>query len=617
MRLLPEPMGKIREGSILFRGKDLASQPESGMRKIRGDRISMIFQEPMTSLNPVLTVGYQLEEALFSHKSLTSSERTRNAAALLEAVGLPDATDKLREYPHQLSGGMRQRVMIAMALACNPDLLIADEPTTALDVTIQAQILDILKKLQQDRGMSVILITHNLGVVAETARRILVMYAGKIVESSSTENIFRNPSHPYTRGLLDSIPRLGDSRKDRCKLATIPGMVPHPFDFPEGCRFHPRCPFAMGKCRVSEPPLFSVGDSHQAACWLYEPGAAGRGVDIKTPRDALPAKTEPVSPDPVLEIRNLQKTFEIRGKYGGRDMVKAVSDVSLDIFRGETLGLVGESGCGKSTTGKTIVGLENPTKGQILWKGRDSLFLKGGDRDEFRRKVQMVFQDPYSSLNPRMTVKEIVAEGVEIHNLAKSEKQKEEMVSKALKDAGLRPEYMVRYPHEFSGGQRQRIGIARALVMNPELIVCDEPVSALDVSIQAQVINLLQDLQREHGLTYLFIAHDLSVVRHISDRVAVMYLGMIMEQAETDTLFEEHRHPYTEALLSAVPEPDPADRKGRIILEGDLPSPVNLPQGCPFNTRCHRKKGRICEEKRPPLVDLGNGHKAACWWVAE
>jgi peptide/nickel transport system ATP-binding protein len=614
MRLLPEPMGRIHDGRICFHGTDLAGLSSKNMRNIRGDRISMIFQEPMTSLNPVLKIGYQLEEALFSHKQMNTRERKKRSVELLDMVGIPDASKRLNDYPHQLSGGMRQRAMIAMALACDPDLLIADEPTTALDVTIQAQILEILDSLQDRMGMSMILITHNLGVVAEMAHRIIVMYAGKIVEESSTRDLFEAPCHPYTIGLIDSIPELDEKKDQRHKLATIPGMVPHPFDFPEGCRFNPRCPHAMEKCLREEPPLFETGTGHRTACWLYEAGSLKKGVCLEPPLPALPEKSDREKTGNIMEIRDLCKYFYVKGNSGKHGLVKAVDGISLDITRGETLGLVGESGCGKTTTGKMIVGLEKPTRGDIFWKDKKRSNLDKKELTDFTRKVQMVFQDPFSSLNPRMTVKEIVAEGIDIHRLASSEQEREDWVAEALTDAGLRAEYMIRYPHEFSGGQRQRIGIARALAMKPELIVCDEPVSALDVSIQAQVINLLQDLQIRHDLTYLFVAHDLSVVRHIADRVAVMYLGKIMEEAETDILFESYLHPYTEALLSAVPIPRPGKKSNRIILEGDLPSPLNPPAGCPFSSRCQRKKGPECDSKVPPLVEIEAGHKIACWW---
>ena len=611
MRLLMEPAGQIAGGKILFRGKDLVPLRESTVRSWRGRKMAMIFQDPMTSLNPVLTIGYQLEETLKIHSKAAKGERHKRMIEVLQLVGIPDPERRLSHYPHQMSGGMRQRVMIAMGLACNPELLIADEPTTALDVTIQAQILELLGDLQKKLRMGVILISHDLGVVSDMAQRIVVMYAGKIVEKGRTGALFEKPLHPYTVGLLESMPRLREPHEKRQHLATIPGMVPSPFAMPRGCRFHPRCPFAMQQCTSEEPPFFSPSPEHDVACWLYETSPevdfsqAFRSPD--TSRISFPKTTGEI----LLEARHIKKHFPLRSSWRKPILLKAVEDISFSLRRGETLGIVGESGCGKTTTAKMIAGLEKPTEGSIFFEGRNLESMGKGERRQLSRKIQMIFQDSYSSLNPRMTAREIVAEGLEIHRIG-TLPEREDAVRQALEDAGLGPEFLNRYAHQFSGGQRQRLGIARALVMEPELIICDEPVSALDVSIQAQVINLLQELQRKKGFSYLFVAHDLSVVRHISDRVAVMYLGHMMEMAATDELFENWKHPYTEALLSAVPEVGP-HKKERIILEGDVPSPVNTPEGCPFANRCHRKQGEQCHYKKPPLVEVGKNHLVACW----
>ncbi len=611
MRLLMEPVGEIAGGKILFRGKDLAPLKESTMRSWRGHKMAMIFQDPMTSLNPVLTVGYQLEETLKIHSKATKAERHKRMIEVLQLVGIPDPERRLSHYPHQMSGGMRQRVMIAMGLACNPELLIADEPTTALDVTIQAQILELLGELQEKLHMGVILISHDLGVVSEMAQRIVVMYAGKIVEKGKTEALFENPLHPYTVGLLESMPKLREPHEKRQNLATIPGMVPSPFAMPRGCRFHPRCPFATPRCTSEEPPFFKLSPEHEVACWLYERSRktnfSGAFRSPETSQNSFPEKSGEI----LLEVKHIKKYFPLNSSWRKPCLLKAVEDVSFSLERGETLGLVGESGCGKTTTAKMIAGLEKPTEGSIFFEGRDLGKLDKGERRQLSRKIQMIFQDSYSSLNPRMTAREIVAEGLEIHRIGTSA-EREQAVRQALEDAGLGPEFLNRYAHQFSGGQRQRLGIARALVMKPELIICDEPVSALDVSIQAQVINLLQELQQKKGFSYLFVAHDLSVVRHISDRVAVMYLGHMMEMAATDKLFENWQHPYTEALLSAVPEVG-CEKKGRILLEGDVPSPMEAPPGCPFANRCHRKEGERCFLEKPPLREIGKDHFVACW----
>jgi peptide/nickel transport system ATP-binding protein len=495
------------------------------------------------------------------------------------------------EYPHEFSGGMRQRVLIAIALACRPNILVADEPTTALDVTIQAQILDLINDLQEELGMSVLFITHDLGVVAETCDRVAVMYAGEIVEEGPVGEIFSNPSHPYTYALLQSIPT-----EDRDRLTPIEGNVPDLIDMPDGCHFAPRCPWAMEECREGEIPHLQHGGAgvdHRAKCVMeeFDESEYGAGSDLTSER------TRQVG-EPMLEVQNLKKHFSradgLLDEWLGleKQNVKAVDGVDLTVYEGETLGLVGESGCGKSTTGRTILRLLEATEGRVLFTGEDLTTLSKEELRARRRDLQMIFQDPMSSLDPRMTVEGIVAEPLVIHDLPEEEseasrrRQRRERVTELLEAVGLDPDQRDRYPHELSGGQRQRVGIARALAVDPDFIVCDEPVSALDVSVQAQILNLLEDLQEEFGLTFLFIAHDLSVVRHICDRIAVMYLGEVVETAPTSELFAEPRHPYTQALLSAIPVPDPTVETDRVILEGDVPSPIDPPSGCHFRTRC-------------------------------
>lgn len=614
MKLLPSNSAQIDGGEIIFEGKNLVQYSEKDMQKVRGSEISMIFQDPMTALNPTMTIGNQIIESLMAHQKIDKKQAAITAVELLKLVGIPNAEARIKQYPHQFSGGMRQRVVIAIALACNPKVLIADEPTTALDVTIQAQILDLMKDIQKKMGTSIIIITHDLGVVANIADRVAVMYAGKIVETGTVEEVFYNPQHPYTWGLLGSMPNM----ETREELAAIPGTPPDLLNPPKGDAFAERNEFALKVDYLREPPMFKLSETHFAATWLLH----GKAPKVEKPAvlsrkrlavtksniNAVPEKL-PLK-EPLVEIKNLKKYFNT----GKNEVLKAVDDISFTIFKGETLGLVGESGCGKSTTGRTLMRLYDATDGEVLFQGEKVHGKKStGELKEFNRKVQMIFQDPYASLNPRKTVADIIAEGIDIHGLASSKEERREKVFELLETVGLNKDHANRYPHEFSGGQRQRIGIARALAVEPEFIIADEPISALDVSIQAQVVNLMKKLQKERGLTYLFIAHDLSMVKHISDRVGVMYLGGMVELASSDELYNEPLHPYTQALLSAVPVPDPAKEKSRerIILEGDLPSPSNPPSGCRFRTRCPHAAD-ICSSTLPQWKEVKPNHWIAC-----
>jgi peptide/nickel transport system ATP-binding protein len=610
MRLLPPGTARIVSGRITFDGKDLLSLTEEGMRSIRGRDVAMIFQEPMTSLNPVLSIGLQIKEPLLIHMGMTEDQATARAIELLTLVGITDPQSRLAQFPHQLSGGMRQRVMIAIGLACNPKLLIADEPTTALDVTIQAQILELMKDLAQRLDIAVIVITHNLGIVARYADRVNVMYAARLVESGPAEAVFITPAHPYARGLLSAVPRLDRARSAR--LATIDGAPPNLLSPPEGCRFAPRCAFAAEVCKTV-PKTTKLRNDHSAACHrLVEVEALSQRTGATT---GTISKAASVRADdaPILSINGVTKHFAVGGGLlKPQKLVRAVNDVVIDIKPGETLGLVGESGCGKSTLGRLVLRLEDPTAGEILFEGRDIAGLDKSNMIDVRKRMQVIFQDPYSSLNPRMTVGQIIAEPMTVHGVT-PKADAPARVAELLGLVGLYPYMAVRYPHELSGGQRQRVGIARALGLNPKLIVCDEAVSALDVSIQGQVINLLEDLQTKLGLTYLFIAHDLAVVRHISTKVAVMYLGRIVEYAPADELFANPKHPYTQALLAAAPVPDPVIEKTRprTIIKGELPSPLNPPAGCVFHPRCP-KMTEACKSAIPPSVTVGPDHQAAC-----
>ncbi len=614
MRLLAKPAGRVAHGRILFEGRNLLELPEEDMRALRGRDISMIFQEPMTSLNPVLTIGLQIMEPLFMHKEMNEAQARIRAVELLGMVGIADATRRLGQYPHQFSGGMRQRVMIAIGLACNPKLIIADEPTTALDVTIQAQILHLMKELSRELGIAMVVITHNLGIVARYADRVNVMYAARIAEQGTARSVFAKPLHPYTVGLLRSVPRL--DRPRGAKLETIEGLPPSLLAPPKGCRFAPRCPAKEEACELTLPEPEEIEPGHYSACLrareLAQRGLPGMGLVSADAMRPAPPKT---FDKPLLEVRGLKTWFDVsRGVFGGgRAVLRAVDDVSFEIRAGETLGLVGESGCGKTTVGRTLLRLERETAGRIVYDGLDVTRASTDEIKRYRRSIQVIFQDPYSSLNPRMTVGQIIAEPTLVHGLVPDRAAAAKRVSELLAQVGLF-EYMAeRYPHELSGGQRQRVGIARALALEPKFIVCDEPVSALDVSIQAQIINLLEDLQKTLGLTYLFIAHDLAVVRHISDRVVVMYLGRVMEIADRDRLYSEPLHPYTKALLNAVPIPDPEleRERARSVLGGEVPSPLDPPKGCVFHTRCPMATEE-CRESVPALREITPMHFAAC-----
>lgn len=558
IQLVPQPAGYIAGGEILLEGKDILALGESEKRKIRGNRISMIFQEPMTSLNPVFTIGNQIVEAITLHQDKSLREAKAIAVQMLDKVGLSSPETIYNEYPHRLSGGQRQRVMIAIALCCSPDLLIADEPTTALDVTIQHQILNLMHDLQKSLGTAVLLITHNLALVYQNAKHVGVMYAGKIMELTSAAKLFGNPRHPYTIQLMRSIP----SNEKRGKtLNTIIGLVPSATSYPSGCRFSGRCMREMADCSLLEPLLLEREKGHLVACHLYD-------RNFMHTRNTNPVRTEEQKVLPLhvrdrakpvlLETKNLKKYYPIRKGFMKRTVgyVKAVDGIDLTIKEGSTLALVGESGSGKTTAGKTILQLLKPTAGTLLFNNVNITGLTEKDLNPYRSRMQIIFQDPYASLDPRMMVGEIIEEGIKALHPQMDKRSRKEKIATTLTMVGLSAEMMYRYPHEFSGGQRQRIGIARALAVNPQFIICDEAVSSLDVSVQAQILNLLKSIQIDLGLAFLFITHDLGVVEYIADEVAVMYKGRIVEQGTADEIFTTPKNPYTQTLLNAVPRID-------------------------------------------------------------
>ena len=605
-------------GSIIMNGEELIGKTDEEMSEIRGERIAMVFQDPLSALTPMFTIGDQIAEGLITHHPDMSKQQIHDRCVeLLDLVGIPQPEERLSSFPHQISGGMRQRVMIAIAIANNPDVIIADEPTTALDVTIQAQILDVLAKAQKETGAAVVLITHDLGVVAGAADDILVMYAGRPVERASIDDVFQHPSMPYTMGLLGAVPKPHIAASQR--LVPIQGNPPSLVDIPKGCPFSPRCPLATPECSLSEPNLEVVdaNSGHLASCRRLQEiiDKNMKYTDVFPVPDLLPADWADVPRDqrPVtLEVDHLVKHFPLTG--GGMfrrtiGQVAAVDDVTFKIRQGETLALVGESGSGKSTTLMEIMNLMKPEDGRIVVLGHDLAELKKkAERKALRKDLQIIFQDPMSSLDPRMPIYDVLAEPLKVHKWSKEKINRR--IGELMELVGLNPDYVDRFPAQFSGGQRQRISIARALATDPKVLLLDEPIASLDVSIQAGIINLLEDLQAKLKISYLFVAHDLAVIRHISDRVAVMYLGQVVELGETEDVFTHPRHPYTQALLSAIPVPDPVVERTRqrIILKGDLPSPSEKHPGCRFASRCPVKlrltpeQQKMCETKRPVLT---------------
>ena len=606
MRLLP-PAGRIAGGNVWLGDTSLLDLPENAMRSERGGRMGMIFQEPMTSLNPVLPVGQQIAEAVKIHDPEHRNRVDQRVVELLRSVGIPDPEQRAKEYPHQLSGGMKQRVVIAIALAGRPELLIADEPTTALDVTIQAQVLGLLKDLQQQTGMAILLITHDLGVVSEVADRVAVMYAGQIVEVAETRHFFGEAGHPYSRKLFDSIP---GKEKRSSKLAVIKGSVPSLREQFTGCRFAERCEQVMPVCRAEEPQWCELETGQGMRCHLCNQPAQ-EPAPVHQPEEKAPISESDSAVQ--LEVSDLKVHFPIHKGVFKRVVghVKAVDGVSFNIAPGKTLAVVGESGCGKTTVGKGILQLIRPTAGSARFEGEELTRLKGGELRKRRSDLQIIFQDPVASMNPRMLVGDIIEEGMRAQGIGGSVAQRRARSRELLEHVGLSADAADRYPHEFSGGQRQRICVARALAVEPRLIVCDEPTSALDVSVQAQILNLLEELQREMGLTYLFITHDISVVAYLAHEVAVMYLGRIVERGTVQEVLESPKHPYTRALLSAVPEIEPSSSRTVIRLEGDMPSPSDPPAGCHFHPRCP-EAAEQCAMAYPDEIRLSDTRSVSC-----
>jgi len=626
-------------GEVFFEGRNLTALPREELRRLRGRELSLIFQDPLSALNPVIRIGDQLADVVQAHEpGISRAHAWQRAVEALELVRIPNAAGRARDYAFQFSGGMRQRVLIAMAIVCRPKLLIADEPTTALDVTIQAQILELLDQLRRDMAMSMVLITHDLGLVARYGDRVAVMYSGRVIEETDVRTLFGYPIHPYSAALLDAVPRIQSNHDGR--LTSIAGEPPNIQVVLPGCEFAPRCERRQGRelCRTLRPPLAAVTNGHKAACHFADEAEARR--DFAAESEPLPVNAAMTGggdlpfvagKDAILRAEHLTKRFPVKLKgFRKWGAVHAVEDVSFDLKRGETLGVVGESGSGKSTMARLVLRLIDTSEGRITFEGEDITHLGHNELRRARNRMQVMFQDSRSAFNPRMTVESIIAEPLVIAGQWNAAAR--ERVHAMMKRVGLGPHQANRYPHEFSGGQQQRIGMARALILDPAFLVLDEPTASLDVSIRAQIVNLLQDLQRELGLSYLFIAHDLSVVHHISDRIAVMYLGRIVEIGEADAICRTPLHPYTRALLDSIPEPDPTlgSETAHGVTRGDPPDPIDPPPGCPFHTRCERaaelglrsaaatvevggrRLPRACVSQRPTLDPHRPAHWAAC-----
>ena len=605
IRLIAEN-GFHPSGEIIFDGKNISTLSSEEIRSLRGNDISMIFQEPMSSLNPLYRIGNQLAEPMVQHRKVQKGETRERGIELLAKVGIPDPHKRIDSFPHELSGGMKQRVMIAMALACEPKLLIADEPTTALDVTIQAQALRLMSDLQKETGMAILLITHDMGIVNQMADSIGIMYAGKIIEQGDREQIFDKRSHPYTRLLLESIPKDGDAP---FYLSAIKGIVPPATHYKSNCQFADRCPQAMDICEEEEIPEFSLEDGHYVICRLYD----GKHQNILSDEKIRqPAPSRNIESAPLLRLRSVKTHFPIRkGVFRNiADYIRAVDGIDLDIEKGSTLALVGESGCGKTTLGESILRLNRYTQGEILFGDTDLIKLRNDELKRMRKSMQIVFQDPFGSLSPRMTIEEIVQEGLRVHHPEISSKERKNRLNKALKEVGLDPQIIERYPHEFSGGQRQRVVLARALSLKPKIILADEPVSMLDVSIRAEMLELMHELQKKYNISFIYITHDLATARYFGQRIGILYMGKIVEVGSIEKVLLSPKHPYTQALIDAISEPNPDNLHKEKKIRINESSDIDILLGCRFRNRCPYVIDECKTE--PDLEKIDSEHFSAC-----